>query len=103
MRLKSAVMAVTGLAVLTAVAGIGVGLTGCVPPKPGMLAGNGHAIIQINPQKRPPFKTVTLDGVEYMQARGPLGKFGGTFYSIELGDGPKTFNPIVASDATSTL
>lgn len=48
------------------------------------------------------FKTVLINRVECKQARGEVGKFGGTFYSSTTGEGPKTFNPWEAKDATSS-
>jgi len=49
------------------------------------------------------FKTVEINGVEYRQARGEVGKYGGTLYSSSIGEGPKTFNPWNSTDATSSL
>lgn len=48
------------------------------------------------------FKTVEINGVEYIQARGEIGKFGGEIISSTIGEGPKTFNPWVSKDATSS-
>ncbi len=49
-----------------------------------------------------PFKLVTdKDGNELWQARGELGKFGGTLKLTSFGDGPKTFNCWDASDVES--
>ncbi|MFA6990331.1 MAG: ABC transporter substrate-binding protein [Candidatus Gastranaerophilaceae bacterium] len=48
------------------------------------------------------YKTVLINGREYKQARGEIGKHGGTFYSSTIGEGPKTFNPWNAKDATSS-
>ncbi len=56
--------------------------------------------------KTPPYpgsyKTVEKDGVEYIQSRGEVGKYGGSFHTSEIGEGPKTFNPWNAKDATSS-
>ncbi len=49
------------------------------------------------------FKTVEVNGVEYRQARGEVGKYGGVLYSSNIGEGPKTFNPWNSTDATSSL
>lgn len=38
---------------------------------------------------------------EYLEARGDIGKFGGTFKVCTFGGGPKTFNPWNASDVPS--
>lgn len=48
------------------------------------------------------YETVTKDGVEYLQARGKEGKYGGTLFLATIGQGPQTFNPWVSKDATST-
>jgi len=53
-------------------------------------------------QKSPNPKTVTIDGVDYMQSQLPVGKFGGKLVSSIIGEGPKTFNPFTAKDATSS-
>ena len=71
---------------------------GCHLPKDG-----GKTILPVNPAARGPFKTVVVDGAELIQARGPIGDFGGSFQDIQIGDGPKTFNPWASSDATSTM
>jgi peptide/nickel transport system substrate-binding protein len=87
------------------------GMTGCAPPpKSGSTAqygqqlpqDGGKPILSINPKKHGPFRTVMVDGVEMMEARGAEGKFGGTFYESQIGDGPKTFNAYAAFDNTST-
>ena len=46
-------------------------------------------------------KNVTINGVDYLQARGDVGKFGGEIISSTIGEGPKTFNPFNANDNTS--
>jgi len=48
------------------------------------------------------FKTVEKNGVECKLARGVPGKFGGSLYNSTIGEGPKTFNPWTAKDATSS-
>jgi len=48
-------------------------------------------------------KTVTIDGVDYMQSQAPIGNFGGALVSSTIGEGPKTFNPFNTKDATSGL
>ena len=47
-------------------------------------------------------KNVTTDGVDYLQTRGEVGKFGGEIISSTIGEGPKTFNPFNANDNTSS-
>ena len=46
-------------------------------------------------------RNVTIDGVDYLQSEAPVGKFGGTFVTSTIGEGPKTFNPFNANDNTS--
>lgn len=83
-------------------------LVGCKPPTQGVQTGGsipndgGRPIITVEKKSRPPFKTVEIDGAELLQARGEVGKFGGTFYDNSIGDGPKTFNAFASSDATSS-
>lgn len=48
------------------------------------------------------YQTVEINGVEYRQSRGKVGKYGGTIYNSTIGEGPKTFNPWNAKDATSS-
>lgn len=50
----------------------------------------------------PPPKTVTIDGVDYLQSQAEIGEFGGAFVSSTIGEGPKTFNPFNTKDATSS-
>lgn len=47
-------------------------------------------------------KTVTIDGVDYLQSQAPIGKFGGALITSTIGEGPKTFNPWNSKDATSS-
>ena len=81
-------------------------LAGCKPPKSQdeVLFGNdtGRKIQTIDPQYPGDFKTVEKDGVEFLQARGEVGKYGGTFHENQIGEGPRTFNPWASYDATST-
>lgn len=46
-------------------------------------------------------KTVTINGVDYLQSQAPIGNFGGALVSSTIGEGPKTFNPFNTKDATS--
>jgi peptide/nickel transport system substrate-binding protein len=84
---------------------------GCAPPPksgPGAKYGagipkeGGREIIAVKPHKMPPFRTVEQNGVEMIEARGEIGRFGGMFSTSQIGDGPKTFNPWVSTDATSS-
>ena len=56
-------------------------------------------IVKINEIKK---ENLTLDGVDYLKTYADLGKFGGTFVSSTIGEGPKTFNPFNVNDATSS-
>ncbi len=47
-------------------------------------------------------KTVTIDGIDYLQSMAEVGKFGGELISSTIGEGPKTFNPFNTKDATSS-
>ena len=47
-------------------------------------------------------KTVTIDGVDFMQSQAPVGKFGGELISSTIGEGPKTFNYFNSKDNTSS-
>lgn len=49
----------------------------------------------------PVSKTVTINGVDYLQSQAPVGRFGGALVSSTIGEGPKTFNPFNTKDATS--
>ena len=46
-------------------------------------------------------KNVTIDGIDYRQSLASVGNFGGVLVSSTIGEGPKTFNPFNAKDATS--
>ena len=46
-------------------------------------------------------KNVTVNGVDYLQSQVEVGKFGGTFVSSTIGEGPKTFNPFNTKDNIS--
>ena len=48
------------------------------------------------------FKIINYNGKDYLQLQNDIGKFGGTFRDSTIGEGPKTFNPWNAKDATST-
>lgn len=76
---------------------------GCAPPQKSMLpaADGGHEILSVHPDYPGPFQTEERHGEEFRVARGKVGRYGGTFYSSSIGEGPKTFNPWVSTDATS--
>ena len=48
-------------------------------------------------------KTITLNGIDYLQSQLPIGDFGGRIISSTIGEGPKTFNPFTAKDSTSSI
>lgn len=50
-----------------------------------------------------PLETVHLNGVDYRMSRSDIGKYGGSIITSTIGEGPKTFNPWVSKDATSSL
>lgn len=50
----------------------------------------------------PTSKTVTINGVDYLQSQAPIGQYGGSLVSSTIGEGPKTFNPFNTKDATSS-
>ncbi len=57
---------------------------------------------QTNNVEYPLEKNVTINGVDYLQSQAPVGKFGGTFVSSTIGEGPKTFNPFNSKDNISS-
>ena len=46
-------------------------------------------------------QNLSEDGIDYLQSQLPIGKFGGTFITSTIGEGPKTFNPFNAKDNIS--
>lgn len=50
-----------------------------------------------------PVKTLNYNGVDYRLSRSEIGKYGGQIVSATIGEGPKTFNPWVSKDATSSF
>lgn len=47
-------------------------------------------------------KNISINGVDYLQSQVGVGKFGGTFVSSTIGEGPKTFNPFNSKDNISS-
>ncbi len=47
-------------------------------------------------------KTELFNGIEYKMSRSETGKYGGQIVVSTIGEGPKTFNPWVSKDATSS-
>ena len=58
-------------------------------------------IVQVDATRVPDF-TKTIDGIDYYISSADIGKFGGEFFISTIGEGPKTFNPFNAKDATSS-
>ncbi len=71
-----------------------------VPPKP--LNKIPKTVAVTLDTQRLPDKTVTINGVDYYQSGAEVGKFGGELFLTTIGEGPKTFNPFNAMDATSS-
>jgi peptide/nickel transport system substrate-binding protein len=46
--------------------------------------------------------TITIDGIDYYLSGAKVGKHGGEPFLTSIGEGPKTFNPLNAKDATSS-
>lgn len=59
---------------------------------------NGNLLPVIFPSSP---KTVTINGIDYLQSQAPIGEFGGELVASTIGEGPKTFNPFNTKDATS--
>ncbi len=49
-----------------------------------------------------PYSTQFYNGIDYKMSRSPVGKYGGQIVTSTIGEGPKTFNPWVSKDATSS-
>jgi len=71
-------------------------------PETEKTASNEGSLAFITKKPLPPYETVVINGVECKQARGEVGKYGGSMNSSTIGEGPKTFNPWNAKDATSS-
>lgn len=84
-------------------------LAACAPPpRPGSPGyqpprDDGRLVLPVEPKTRPAFRTVMIDGAERLEARGDVGRFGGTFRDVVIGEAPKTFSPWVSTDATSSM
>ena len=55
-----------------------------------------------SPATRTPDTTKTINGVDYYLSGADDGNFGGELFMSTIGEGPKTFNPFNAKDATSS-
>ncbi len=71
-------------------------------PTPGEVKQGGSSISTAFDYKLDEPKTVTIDGVDYLQTQVPIGKFGGQMVQSTIGEGPKTFNYWTAKDAFSS-
>ena len=49
-----------------------------------------------------PARNITINNIDYLQSQAPCGNYGGELISSLIGEGPKTFNPFTATDATSS-
>ena len=49
-----------------------------------------------------PYSTQYYNGIDYKMSRSKVGKYGGQIVVSTIGEGPKTFNPWVSKDATSS-
>ncbi|MDX2084465.1 MAG: ABC transporter substrate-binding protein [Candidatus Melainabacteria bacterium] len=82
-------------------------LTACAPP-PSQKHGTesttagGREIIPVAHKAFEPYVPIAKGNRELLEAQFEPGHAGGTFYAVELGDGPKTFNTWAAYDATSS-
>ena len=47
-------------------------------------------------------RNITINNTDYLQSQAPCGNYGGELISSIIGEGPKTFNPFTATDATSS-
>lgn len=82
-----------------------VGLGSCVlhkdvPPSPDIKLSKTPLITTST--ERIPDTTITINGIDYYQSGAEVGKFGGDLFLSTIGEGPKTFNPFNAKDATSS-
>lgn len=63
---------------------------------------SADSLINYKESALPPYKTVYKNGRDWLVSRGDVGKYGGEFRTSTIGEGPKTFNPWNAKDATSS-
>ena len=64
--------------------------------------GSNQSVQKNNMQDFKPCATQLYNGTEYRMSRSPVGKYGGQIVTSTIGEGPKTFNPWVSKDATSS-
>lgn len=78
-------------------------LTGCIDKSAKEdYSGNQIKIYNIEKEKYPNPSNISKDGIDYIQSNAEIGKFGGTFITSTIGDGPKTFNAWESKDVTSS-
>lgn len=63
---------------------------------------NTNVAEQIINKQFPNPRTITINNIDYLQSQLPIGNFGGRIITSTIGEGPKTFNPFTAKDATSS-
>jgi peptide/nickel transport system substrate-binding protein len=106
MELKSVKYVLIFLTVLASMVLIVLFVSSYCADKPSKESQNDDEISMMYIIKTPiypgPYKTIEINNIEYMQARGDAGKYGGTLRASTIGQGPKTFNPWVSNDATSS-
>ena len=66
------------------------------------VASNSFSKVQKNFVPYSDVKTENISGVDYRVSRAPVGYYGGQIVTSTIGEGPKTFNPWVSKDATSS-
>ncbi len=90
---------------------VSVSLSGCKPMTPDEIEKAVQAeqarlqgVTQVTqPKHKPsPYKTQTIDGVDRLVSPYAVGQFGGILRTSQMGNGPQTFNPWAAYDATSS-
>lgn len=65
-------------------------------------ASNSSFKLQKNVAPYSDIRTENINGVDYRVSRAPVGYYGGQIVTSTIGEGPKTFNPWVSKDATSS-
>ncbi len=96
-----------GLAVSVLSLALLFSITGCKPEASNKtsvtLKGNGEIIaVNLKPKAIGAYSLIEIEEAEYHVSRGEVGEPGGTFFSAQIGGGPKTFNGWVSKDGTSS-
>ena len=71
-----------------------------IPESNTFSSANAEAEQEIDYPKSP--RNITINNIDYLQSQAPCGNYGGELISSIIGEGPKTFNPFTATDATSS-